>query len=624
MHPRFVEHYSRELQFIREMGGEFAREHPKIAGRLGMEGFEVADPYVERLLEGFAFLSARVQLKLADEFPRFTENLMEMVYPHYLCPTPSMAIVELRPNLRESSLTTGFVVPRGTSLRSLIGPDEQTACDFRTAHDVTLWPLEIARFEYRPTLQELGPLRLGAGASDAQAAARMVVRAKNGLSFDALALDRLTFYLRGDLDLALRVHEQIHAHLAAVLVRPAGGQGGDWQVVLRRGSVRAVGFEESEALLPYGPRSFQGYRMLREYAALPQRYLFTEISGLGPAVKQCRSDQLEIVFLFDTRQPSLEGALDASQALLSCTPAVNLFPRRADRITLTDTQHEYHVVPDRTRPMDFEVYTVTDVIGHGAERRQKFFPFYGGDVLHSAGDAWYTLHREQRRLSRHQQEVGPRSATYIGSETFLTLVDGNEGPFRSDLRELSIETLCTNRDLPLHIPLRQGATDFHPDSGAPIESVRCLVGPTPPRPSYAHGDVTWRLISHLALNYVSLVDGPDRKGAPALRELLSLYLETGDLAQRREIDGILSVTSQPIVRNYPTPQANAFVRGTEVTLTCDETGFPGSSPFLLASVLEQFFANQVSINSFAETVLRNGKNVEIMRWPPRIGRTPAL
>ncbi|HEX8789716.1 MAG TPA: type VI secretion system baseplate subunit TssF [Polyangiaceae bacterium] len=622
MHPRFVEHYSRELQFIREMGGEFAREYPKIAARLGMEGFEVADPYVERLLEGFAFLSARVQLKLADEFPRFTENLMEMVYPHYLCPTPSMAIVELRPNLRESSLTNGFVVARNTPLRSLIGPDEQTACEFRTAQDVTLWPLEIARFDYRPTLQELGPLRLGA--IDAQAAARMVLRAKNGLSFDALSLDRLTFFLRGDMNLAARMHEQIHAHLVAVLARPAGGQGGDWQVVSRDRSVLAVGFEDAEAILPYGPRSFHGYRLLREYAVLPQRFLFSEIRGLGPAVKRCRGDQLEIAFLFDGRQPSLEGAMDASHVALSCTPAVNLFPRRADRIALTDTQHEHHVVPDRTRPMDFEVYGVTDVVGHGPERRQKFFPFYGSDVLHTAGDAWYTLHREQRRLSRRQEEVGPRSATYVGSETFLTLVDGDEGPFRSDLRELAVETLCTNRDLPLHIPLRQGSTDFHPDTGAPIESVRCLIGPTPPRPSYAHGDVTWRLISHLALNYVSLVDGPDRKGAPAIRELLSLYFETSDPAHRREIDGILSVASQPIVRNYPTAHSNAFVQGTEVTIGCDDSAFAGSSPFLLASVLEQFFANQISINSFTETVLRNGKNVEIMRWPPRIGRMPAL
>ena len=148
MDPRFLEHYNRELQHIREMGGEFAEAFPKIAGRLGLDAFECADPYAERLIEGFAFLAARVQMKVDAEFPRFTQHLLEMVYPHYLSPLPSMAVVHLQPDLNEGSLQDGFPVPRGAPLRSLIGPDEQTACQYLTAHDVTLWPLELAEVQY--------------------------------------------------------------------------------------------------------------------------------------------------------------------------------------------------------------------------------------------------------------------------------------------------------------------------------------------------------------------------------------------------------------------------------------------------------------------------------------------
>jgi type VI secretion system protein ImpG len=276
--------------------------------------------------------------------------------------------------------------------------------------------------------------------------------------------------------------------------------------------------------------------------------------------------------------------------------------------------------------MDFEVHAVTEVVGYGSgtDEKQEFLPFYAAnDQSPADGAAYYTVHREPRVLSTKQRANGPRSS-YVGSEVFLALVDPDEAPFRSDLKQLALSVTCTNRDLPLHLPLGQGPYDFLLETGAPVVAVRCVAGPTSPRPSYAHGDTTWRLISHLSLNYLSLTDGASGGGAAALRELLALYGDSGDDVIRRQIQGIQSVASQSVTRRLPLSGPAAFGRGTRVTLRCDETAFEGMGVFLLGSVLERFFSKYVSINSFTETALQTVQRGEIARWPARIGRRPLL
>jgi type VI secretion system protein ImpG len=622
MDPRILGYYNRELQHLREMGGEFAAEFPKIAGRLGLETLECADPYVERLLESFAFLAARIQLKIDSEFPRFSQHLVQMVYPHYLAPTPSMAVLEFQPNLAEGALADGFRVDRGAVLHSLTGRGPETACEYRTAHDVTLWPLELVAAEYTSFLADLGSLRLP---SKGKAALRLKLHVAAGLTMNRLALERLPIFLRGGDEIAMRLYELLMAHSLALVARPIGsGQRG--AALIPEGSVNPLGFEDDQALLPYGPRSFQGYRLLQEYFAFPNRYQFFELDGLQQAVRQCTSSELEIIVVFDSQDPRLEKSISTSQFALFCTPAVNLFPRRADRIHLDASASEFHVVPDRTRPLDFEVHSVTEVVGYGTgpEERQEFLPFYSlGDHTQTHTKAYYTVHRQPRVLSAKQRLQGPRSS-YVGSEVFLALVDPEEAPYRSQLKQLAVNVMCTNRDLPLHVPIGQGDTDFRLETGAPVVAVRCVAGPTSPRPSYAHGDATWRLISHLSLNYLSLTDTADGGGASALRELLGLYGDAGDVVSYRQIEGIRSVASGPVIRRIPLPGPAAFGRGTEVTITCDETAFEGTSVFLLGAVLERFFSKYVSINSFTETVLKTVQRGEIVRWPARIGRRPAL
>jgi type VI secretion system protein ImpG len=621
MDPRFLRLYNRELQHLREVGGEFAKEFPKIAGRLGLEGFECADPYVERLLEGFAFLTARVQLKLEAEFPRFTQHLLEAVQPDYLAPTPSMAVVQLQPDLAQGTIAPGFEVPRDTVLRGRLAPGESTACEYRTAQPVTLLPIELAEARYLPTGTALAALGLPS-VRGAKAGILLRLRATAGLTFNRIALENLRLFIRGSEQIPGRLYEQLLAQGRALVVRPPG-RPIPWQEVLPAASIGRVGFEDEEALFPIGPRSFAGYRLLREYFAFPQRFLFVDLRGLLAAARRCGGPELEVVVLLAQGDPALASGIDAGNFALFCTPAINLFPRRADRIHLDTARHEHHLVPDRTRPMDFEVFSVGRVAGIGTQADQEtvFRPLYAltdrGE--RAPGRAYYTIRREPRRLSERQRRNGPRSS-YVGTEAFVAIVDVDEAPHSTDLRQLAVETLCTNRDLPLHMPLGLKDPDFTLESGAPVAAARVVAGPTPPREAWSTGDPTWRLISHLSLNYLSLVDEARNGGAGALRELLSLYADLADASSRRQIEGILSVSTRPLVRRLPGPGPITFGRGLEVQVACDESAFEGAGAFLLGAVLERFFARYVSINSFTETVLSSSTRGEVMRWPVRLGQ----
>ncbi|MCD9033586.1 type VI secretion system baseplate subunit TssF [Luteimonas sp. Y-2-2-4F] len=619
MDPRLIPYYNRELQYVREMGAEFAREYPKIAGRLGLDGFECADPYVERLLEGFAFLAARVQLKLDAQYPVFTQHLLETLYPHYLLPVPSMAVVQLHPDLKASGLAAGHAVPRHTPLRSLLGADERTACEYRTAHALTLWPLELAGAEYLETPAALAAAGVEVpGGLAVRAGLRLKLRVGDGLEAAMLALDALPVFLAGADALPKRLYEQLLADAEGFVVRAPGGAG----AFRDAGAIRARGFDDEDALLPYDGRSFSGHRLLQEYFACPERFLFAEFTGLRAGLSRIRGPEFEIVVLLRRSLPGLSRLVGAEHFRLFCTPAANLFPRRADRIHLRAGQAEYHVLADRARPMDYEVHSVSRVEGFGdrQEPEQRFQPFYGGDARtwHDRHAAFYTLRREPRLLSGRQRRQGARSS-YVGSETWIALVDAAERPAATSLRQIGMQLLCTNRDLPLHMPVGRGRTDFTFDAGVPVEQARCVAGPTRPRAPAAGGETAWRLLSHLQFDYLSLFEDDPRQGAAALRELLGLYCDPHDAAALRQIEGVKSVASAPVVRRIPLPGPIAFGRGLEIALTCDDSAFEGTGAYLLGAVMQRFFARYASVNAFTETVLRTLERNEVARWPARLG-----
>lgn len=627
MDPRLLRLYNDELSHLREMGAEFAQAFPKIAGRLGMQGNEVADPYVERMLEGYAFLAARVQLKLQARFPDFTQHLLELVYPHFLAPIPSMAIVRLEPDPDAGRMEQGFVVPRGTRLTSQLPPGATTHCLFTTAHDVHLWPFAISAVDYQTAPSALSAMRLPAR-QRVKAALRLRLRTTNGEPFSRFALRRLTLHPTGSGGLGALVAEHMLAGTIAVVARPVT-RPAPWQEVIEPKALRQVGMDREHALLPDVPRSFDGYRLLQEYFSLPERVAFIELGGLSDAAGRLDEEELELIFLLDRVEPRFERQLGPANFVLFATPAINLFEMHTDRAEITERTHEYHLIPDRTRPLDLEIHSILDVTGEleGDVRPITFRPFYSiaEKDRHGHDGAAYTIRREQRLISSRQRQRGRRT-DYSGSETFLQLGDRDAPPFPASLRQLGARVRCSNRDLPMMVPIGGGDTDFTLEIGAPVQRIRCLNGPTRPRESRAFGDVAWRLISHLSLNYLSLTesDSADAKGADALRELLRLYAEDGELAPSRQIDGLRQVVSRPIVRRLPGGGQAAVARGVEVSITIDDTAFEGTGGFSLASVLAHFLSRYVTINSFTETVLVSQQRGEIMRWPMMTGRRATL
>ncbi|ALM85917.1 type VI secretion system baseplate subunit TssF [Bordetella sp. N] len=640
MDARLLDYYNRELSYMREMGAEFAKQYPKVAGRLGMNGVEVADPYVERLLEGFSFLTARVQMKMDAEFPRFSQRLLEVVYPNYLAPTPSMAVVQLAPSMNEGSLARGFTLPRGTMLRGRLPKGEQTPCDFQTSHDVTLWPVRVESAEFTGTPADLPLARLGLGGRGGKvlSALRINLEVCGGAQLDKLDLDSLVVHLNGQ-DVAMhKLLELLMGHTVAVLCHDVQAPFG-WIEKLPAGAIRHEGFDDEQAMLPADRRLFQGYRLLQEYFAFPQRFLFCSVNGLQRALRKCAPAatrtmaaagtnaprRFGITVLLSRAAPELEGAIDASNIALHCTPAINLFPRRADRVAVTPRNHDYHLVVDRTRPMDYEVYSVTGVTGHATAARpeQSFRPFYGSlGADEEEYGAYFSVRREPRLLSDSAQRNGTRTG-YTGSEVHVSLVDRNEAPFSGELRHLTLETLCSNRDLAMLLPLGT-ETDFTLRVSAPVATIKVLHGPTRPRPALAENAATWHLISHLGLNYLSLVDIDQNQGAQTLREMLKIYGDLADPVVAKQIAGLRHVRAAAVHHRLPVPGPIVYGRGVKVSLDVDETAFSGVSPYLFGAVLEQFFARHVSINMMSELELATLQRGRVASWKPRMGARPAV
>ncbi|WP_102107687.1 type VI secretion system baseplate subunit TssF [Oceaniglobus roseus] len=619
MDTRLLRHYESELTFLREMGAEFAASYPKVAARLGMDGTEVLDPYVERLLEGTAFLTARVQLELELQYPAFTSHLLDIVYPQLMAPTPSMMVAQLQPDLANASLAAGAVLPRGTALRSVPAEGTQTACMFRTAHEITLWPVEIVEAEYIDGRGEL----VAAGVTfdhEARAAIRLRLRRPGGAPLGELPMDRLSLFLGGLGPLGGKLHELFCADCDGVVARSTDRRA-DWAVPLS-GGVVPKGYARDEALLPTPRRALDGYRLLQEYFAMPERFHFADILGLGRGLARCESDEMDLYVLFRNGNPAVASGVSPEAFQLNCVPAINLFEKRCDRVRITTADAEQHVIVDRTAPLNFEVFSILSVTGIGAagEEDVPFRAFYSADAFTAAsggGSAFYAQSRKMRQRTERERLKATRT-NYLGSEMYLSLVDMKNAPYPPGLVQLDVRAMVTNRDLPMLLPTG-GSDVFHLPDGGPVKAIRTPVPPTRPRPTMAQGETAWKLISHLSLNYLSIADTEGGTGAEALRELIGLYAPTGDRAVAKLLEGIVKVESRPIVRRISDGALSTAVRGLQIVLTCDEDQFEGSSAYLLASVLERFFTNYVSINSFTETVLKSQQRGDVARWRPDQG-----
>ncbi|OUL99140.1 type VI secretion system baseplate subunit TssF [Variovorax sp. JS1663] len=629
MDPRLLTLYEQELRYFRESAGEFARAFPKIAHRLGVEAQEIADPYVERLIEATAFLSARVNLKLDAEYPRFTGHLLDIVYPHFMAPTPSMVVVSVGCDPDDANLAHGPTLRRGSGLRARQAVGQNTHCEFRTSRALRVWPVEVQRAQYFSYAPDL-PLAQHPQSREIRGGLRIALRATAGLKFDQIAMDELMIHFGGAEDVAWQLHECMLGKPLGVLVQPlaAGASAGSVRH-LPASAVEAVGFEDDEALLPVTATGFSGYRLVQEYFAFPQRFQFARITGLQGVLAGMATSEVELVVLFSRGDAALEKLVSADNVQLHCVPAVNLFSKRLDRVSVTEGVSQFHLLPDRTRPQDFEVHTVTEVIGHGnpgtgeGALEQPFLPFYAAFHGSRHGHpAYFTTTREPRMPSARQRTEGHRSS-HIGSEVYMQIVDPQQAPYAGALRQLAVTALVTNRDLPLLMPLGRD-NDFDCIDSFPAQRVRLVRGPSRPVSPVVSQGLGWRVIDHLALNYLSLADSSPQQGAAALREMLMLYAGLADESRQGQVRGLLSVRAKPVARRLPLPGPIAFGRGLEVTLEVERSAFHGHSAFLFGAVMARYLARHVEVNHFVETVLTAAGRGEIMRWRPLCGARPIL
>ncbi|MDZ4345654.1 MAG: type VI secretion system baseplate subunit TssF [Candidatus Binatia bacterium] len=594
-------YYERELSFLRQMGAEFAAKYPKIASRLLLESDTSEDPHVERLIQAFAFLAARVHHKINDEYPEITESLLNVIYPHYLAPVPSMSIIQFVLDPDQGQLTSGYDIAKESILYSQ--PVDGSPCRFRTCYPVTLWPLEIEAAGFDSVDSRFGVLL-----KTAVGLVRIELRCLGGAKFADLELDHLRFFLHGESALTYALYELLCNNVIEVRVRPAGAKDNAAVISLPSRCIHPVGFGADEGLLPYGPRSFLGYRLLQEYFSFPEKFLFFDLTGLDSAVRARLGDRVEVLILLN-RFPRLEQAVTKETFRLGCTPIVNLFKQIAEPLRLSHAQTEYQVYPDIRRQSATEVYSVNSVLSvtPGSDETIEFEPFYSFK---------HAVEREQQKAFWYTaRRASPRKGDN-GTEVYLSFVDFNFRPALPAADTLVIHTTCGNRDLPGKLPFGGDRGEFELEGAAPLSRIRCLRKPTETLRAPLRRGTQWRILSHLGLNYLSLYEG----GRDALQEILKIYDYADSSTVRQQINGITGLTSRQIVGRPSSMAWNGFCRGLQVTVELDEEKFVGSGVFLFAAVLEKFFGLYTSLNSFTQLIAKTRQREEpLKRWPPRAG-----
>jgi type VI secretion system protein ImpG len=594
-------YYERELEYLRKAAGEFAEQHPKIAGRLRLSAEAANDPHVERLLEGCAFISARIHRKLDDDFPELTQGLLEVLYPHYLAPIPSMAIVQFT---AAPDLAAPFEIAKGAALEA--GPVRGENCRYRTGYPVTLWPLaiEAAALQPRPVMAPANRDAVGAAA-----ALRIRLRSTvDGMPLSALALDRLRFFIHPKSPHAYRLYELILNHTISVAF--ADSPRDPNPVICGADVVKPVGFAEDEWLLPYPAQSFAGYRLLTEFFAYPEKFLFFEVTGMSGKTLVSRESAIEIFLYLDRSNLEVERSVSTESFALGCTPAVNLFELRAEPIRLDHSMAEYRLVADARRPSAAEIYSIRSVVASADGRTRAYRPFFG---LHASG-------AEETRYWHATRRPAPIG----GTDLFLSFVDLDFDIAAPAEDTISVETLCLNRDLPADLPFGGGSLRVQLEEGSSaVAAIACLTPPSATvRPPLGRG-ARWRLISHLILNHLSIGEPPGGEsggGAEALRAILALY-DFRDTAQTKALIGsIRGVASRPGVARVATGALTGFCRGVDIEVAFEPGPFADGQGFLFASVLDRFFALYTSLNSFTRMTARiHGRAEPVCTWPARTG-----
>lgn len=590
----FLEKYNDEMYALRKRASRFAAAFPKIAGRLRMTGDVADDPHVERLIQSFAYSAARVRQKLDDEFPELSDSLLETLYPHYLAPLPSMSIVQFQPS---TSLATVQTLARHSEI--LAEPINGESCRFRTTQNVEIVPLTVsgAALSGQPIDAPFSPASAGA-ASCLRISLRTT--APRPSTFQEMGLKGLQLFISSAWQQATALNELLANHCVGMaLARHAE----DPQAVfLPPSHLKPSGFARDQGMLPYPANSFDGYRLLTEFFALPQKFLFLDLDG----VDRWPGGDCELYIYLNAADARLERMVSAKNFVLNASPVINLFQQSCEPLSLDGTRTEYRLLPDARRQRTREIYSVENVqltTRNGSIERTS--PFFGRTQRNTGSNVFWQTYR------RFDEDDG-------SSDTDIAFVDEKRGPLGPVDIVASIDTLCINRELPSQLPFGGGHPYLQLSAGnEAVQSIQALMPPTPAIRMNERSAREWRLISHLLLNHLSLFDS----GGAALKDILSLYALQDSPETRQLVDAISNVEA----RNSHARLGAAMVPGTDVTLEFDPSLIDRPAAYVFASVLNHFFGLYTSINSFTRlTVTMRGHSEPIARWPARAADRPLV
>ncbi|MFK0310998.1 type VI secretion system baseplate subunit TssF [Pseudomonas sp. NPDC090233] len=582
--------FSEELRYLHELGNDFAKDNPQLARLLGKGG---SDPDVERLMEAFAFLTAKLRLKLEDDLPELTHPMLQILWPNYLRPLPSATIIQFTP--RQQSLSQSQRIPQGSRLFSK--PVDGVPCEFRTCTAVNIHPFEIEAVSATQTLDS-SVVRIGLQT--------LVERPLN-----TLGCSSLDFHLSGDNRTARTLYLWISQYLKHISVTIEGE--------VRRlpaSSVAFPGFSPDEALLPYPQNVFDGYRILQEYFVFPKRFHFFSVTGLEklwPA-KDCQQVGIELHFTRQLPEPLRVGTEDFS---LFCTPAVNLFKHSAEPIDLASEAAQVELKPRSEEQFAYEIFSVDEVIstrtttdGSTGEHLRTFRPFesFAHEIEHVQG--------RTALYYRYQLEESLRGD---GVTHRIAFVRADANSYIGELETASIELTCTNRDLPLAL----GVDDINilTEVTPPLATYTNICAPTRPYRPVLDGQLQWALISNMSLNYLSLLSIEPLKAVIRAYDFAALHDIQQARTTRKRLDGIRELQTQPmdwLIKGQP-------IRGLHTQLKLDQTAFLCEGDlYLFGCVLAHFFALYASINSFHQLEVINTTNNEHYTWPIQTGKQPLI
>ncbi len=641
-------HYERELAFIRTRAADFARAYPKIAGRLQLTGDVGDDPHVERLIESFALLTSRVHKRLDDDFPLFTESLIETLYPHYLRPFPSCSIALFDVGSNGALMTKGVKVSRGTPL--MTRPVKGVTCKFTTTSNTTLLPLSVAAVSYRNAGTLLTDVFNGERATSVLSIT--LEKLSTTCSWQTIFAEPLTLYLNGESSQVGVMREALTRQSLGFVCEVDGGSDPARPLPVRvgSGSIPTLrGFAEDEALLEWDARVSPAYRLLMEYFAFPDKFNFVEFpvpSGIDQLVDEAGPNRLTLKVAIkgvsaDSDESRLLESIGEHNLVLGAVPVINKFRQAADPIRVDQRSASYPVVVDGRKAYGYELYSLDRVFrvrqsaaGEVVDELRPFFSINHDDLLGDQFQDEDDLESSARSIGATRKGGLGRVIGYWqlqmdeelakispGYENSIVFVDDRFDPTVPSIDTLSMDVSATNRDLPSMLSHGTVGGDLFQEGGGTAKEISFLRKPTTTYRFERGRGALWRLISHLSLNHLSLSGG----GIDALKEMLRLYDLPRSPTNRRQIDGLVAVDFKPATAWLPGEPYATFVRGTEIRLAVDEGSFVGIGLGLLATVLDHFFSLYVHANSFTKlTIVSARTQEELMSCPPRNGDMPLV